>query len=153
MTLSGCAVFAQEQGRKVEIGFGGDFKPPLNSETKTETKQEAVAFETQNQDDSSMLEGTTQVQQAGVNGAKEVVYSILMIGGKEVKRTVASEKVTTPPVPQVVLVGTTSPSYAETQPSTPAERPPPRVVIEYVPLDMNDYCPNPNGGYYYCGQH
>lgn len=74
-------------------------------EYKEETKTESIPFTTQQKTDSSLAAGTQKVQQAGVNGKKEVTYKIKYVDGKETSKEVLSEKVITESVPQIVLVG------------------------------------------------
>ena len=67
--------------------------------TTTETKKEAIKFETKYVD-----EKVTKVE--GKDGEKEVTYNVVRENGKEVSKTVVSEKVLTEATAKVVVVGT-----------------------------------------------
>ena len=145
--LTGCAILGETSGTKFNIEFGADQKSLLKAESRSETKQEEINFEIQNQNDSSKAEGTTQVQQDGVKGVKEVQYTVMLIDGREVKRLVAAEKVITSPVPQIVLVGTATYEDLHPAPAGPAARPPPQVVTVQV---APGYCSRTGGYSYEC---
>ena len=74
--------------------------------TKTETKTESIAFETVRQDDPTLEKGKEVVAQNGANGTRTIIYTVTYTDGKETGRTVASDKVTTEPVNQIIKVGT-----------------------------------------------
>ncbi len=120
----------------LNLEFGARTQTNPAIETKSETKQEEIGFETQNQNDSSLDYGVTQIQQEGKNGIKEVQYNVMLANGKEFRRVVAAEKVITAPVTQIVSVGTASTAYAANESSSAsapapaaAARPKPRLVI------------------------
>ena len=71
-----------------------------------------------------MNEGESEVEQKGVNGEKEVVYSVKYVDGKEESREKKSEKVTKQPVNEVVTYGTkteTSQTYDNSNNNAGAE--------------------------------
>lgn len=73
---------------------------------QTINSTEQIAFATKTVQDSTKNVGYKEVQTAGQNGEKTVVYQIEMRDGKEISRTVISEVVNNPAVDQVVIVGT-----------------------------------------------
>jgi len=73
--------------------------------TKIETTTEAIPFEQQTMNSTTLAKGTTQVQIPGVNGVKTFTHTITLTNGVETKRT-TSEAVTTAPTAQVSIVGT-----------------------------------------------
>ncbi|MFO0705053.1 MAG: G5 domain-containing protein, partial [Candidatus Andersenbacteria bacterium] len=75
-------------------------------ETKEETEQEQIAFETTTQDDAGRYVGEQAIKTEGQNGLKEKKFSLVFEDGKEVKRELVAESVTKEPVTKVVLVGT-----------------------------------------------
>lgn len=88
-------------------------------EVKTETKTEAIAFQSSTQEDAGLTKGVTRVVTSGRNGQKTLTYKVTFIDGKEVKRDLASETVTVAPVNEVKKVGT----YVYIAPPTPAPKP------------------------------
>lgn len=80
---------------------------------KTEEVTEEIPFETENYDNAEMLEGKSVISTKGVNGSKNVTYSVSYIGGKEVERTAVSEVITKEPITQVVIIGTRQMSEEE----------------------------------------
>ncbi len=73
---------------------------------KAETKAEAIKFSTKEVKDKKLYEGETKVKTKGVDGVKEVSYSVKYVNGKEVERKKTDEKTVKEPVQQVVRVGT-----------------------------------------------
>ena len=72
---------------------------------KTET--EAIPYDTKTEPTDELPKGETSVVQKGVNGEKETVYEIKTdLDGKQVSKTVISEKVLKTPVTEIVKVGT-----------------------------------------------
>ena len=67
---------------------------------------ETVDFRTVEREDSSMLEGETVVERAGVEGARDVTYRLTYRNGRLVATRVTSQDVIRRPVPQIVTVGT-----------------------------------------------
>lgn len=75
-------------------------------EYKTETQNEATAFSTKKQNDSSMSSGTQKVVTKGVNGEDQVSYKVKYVNGKEKSKTELSRKTIKQPTTKVVKVGT-----------------------------------------------
>jgi uncharacterized protein YabE (DUF348 family) len=73
---------------------------------KTIVVSEPIAYTSEVQDNADIEAGKTQVQTAGVNGERAVVYEILEKDGIEVSRTVIQEVVLKNPITEVVLRGT-----------------------------------------------
>ena len=74
--------------------------------TQDVTTQSAIPFETQEQDDASLLKGTSKVVQEGADGVRTVVETVVTVDGVEVSRTPVSEDVTQEPVAKIVANGT-----------------------------------------------
>lgn len=75
-------------------------------EFKEEKKTEEIDFETEKVYSDLMNEGESKVTQSGEKGAKEVVYSVKYVDGKEESREKKSEKVTKEPVKEITAYGT-----------------------------------------------
>ena len=73
---------------------------------QTVTTQQSIPYNTSWQDDPSQPDGDSTVVTAGVPGSRTVTYDVLLVDGKEMSRNASSDVVTTPPVTQVVSVGT-----------------------------------------------
>jgi hypothetical protein len=76
------------------------------AETQTVTETQEIPFETSNVDDPALLVGTTQVRTPGVNGVRTLTFEITVVNGEVTDKKLISEDVTTPPVAEVVAVGT-----------------------------------------------
>ena len=74
--------------------------------TQDVTTQSAIPFETQEQDDASLLKGTSKVVQEGADGVRTVVETVVTVDGVDVSRTPVSEDVTQEPVAKIVANGT-----------------------------------------------
>ena len=74
--------------------------------TTTETKKEAVKFETKEEKDDTKYVDEKVTKVEGKDGEKEVTYNVVRENGKEVSKTVVSEKVLTEATAKVVVVGT-----------------------------------------------
>ena len=81
---------------------------------KEEKKTEKVDFETKEQYDDSMADGTSKVTQEGVEGEKTVTYKVKYIDGKEDSREAVKEEVTKKPVDKIVTYGTYTESSNDT---------------------------------------
>lgn len=79
---------------------------------ETVTEDVADPHSTVEQQSSTLPEGTTEVQTAGVDGVVRTTYQVVTEGGVEVSREPVSSVVVTPRVDEVVLVGTASASSA-----------------------------------------
>ncbi|MBC1969616.1 DUF348 domain-containing protein [Listeria marthii] len=86
-------------------------------ESKAEKKNEQVKFETVYKNDDSLNEGDEKVVQEGKHGEKVVEYKVTFENGKEKKRDVITENVTSNKVDKVVARGTKAKPVA-TQVST-----------------------------------
>ncbi len=109
--------FLKEQG--VVLGDEDRVKPKLSKELeegtkivvkrvnrKMETETQTIAYGTQTKQSSSMNEGTSKVTRKGVNGEKEITYSVVYVDGEEESREVVKEVVTKEPISEIVTKGT-----------------------------------------------
>lgn len=78
----------------------------IETETETETKTEVIPFETVTRNDSTLLEGTTQVITEGQNGVRTIVYTITLTDGKETSRAESSNAITMQPITKIIANGT-----------------------------------------------
>ncbi|WP_426976567.1 transglycosylase family protein [Pseudarthrobacter sp. O4] len=67
---------------------------------------EPVPFETLTTESPEMLKGEKDVTQAGVAGAKNKSFKLVLVDGREASRTLVSESVSVPPVTEKITVGT-----------------------------------------------
>ncbi|MGJ6151403.1 resuscitation-promoting factor [Listeria monocytogenes] len=74
--------------------------------SKAEKKNEQVKFETVYKEDDSLNKGVEKVVQEGKNGEKVVEYKVTFENGKEKKRDVIKENVTSKKTDKVVVRGT-----------------------------------------------
>ncbi len=70
------------------------------------TVTQSVPFQVQQVQDPNMNQGTQQITTPGVNGSEQVTYRITLVNGRQTAKVQLSATVTTPPVTQVVHVGT-----------------------------------------------
>lgn len=92
---------------KLETAIKNGMKIVIKRVTyKEDKKTESIDFETEKKYSDSMNEGESKVEQEGVKGEKEVVYSVKYVDGKEDSREKKSEKVTKEPVKEIVVYGT-----------------------------------------------
>jgi resuscitation-promoting factor RpfB len=75
-------------------------------------KAESIDFDTIEREDSSMLEGKTDVIRAGDEGSRNVTYQRTFRNGQLVATKVVSQKVLDAPRDQIVAVGTKDPAPA-----------------------------------------
>lgn len=75
-------------------------------EKKEEKVQENIPFLTEKQYSSDLPEGSVKTKVKGVNGVKEVTYSVTYVDGKETERTVISEETLKEAVTQILICGT-----------------------------------------------
>ena len=114
--------------KELNITLGSEDKvtPELSSEvaevdtikitrnsTTTETRKEAIKFETKEEKDNTKYVDEKVTKVEGKDGEKEVTYNVVRENGKEVSREVASEKVITEATAKVVVVGTKQRPAAE----------------------------------------
>nr|WP_276748412.1 G5 domain-containing protein [Gemella morbillorum] len=74
--------------------------------TTTETRKEAIKFETKEEKDDTKYVDEKVTKVEGKDGEKEVTYNVVRENGKEVSKTVVSEKVLKEATAKVVVVGT-----------------------------------------------
>lgn len=89
-------------------------------EKKTDTKTEAIPFETKTVDDPTSPSGTEKVTTEGVNGVKTLTYDVTLTNGVETDRQLVKEEITTPPVTKVIAQGTYTPPPPPPPPPPPA---------------------------------
>lgn len=71
------------------------------------TEVEAIPYDTKTETTEELPKGETVVVQKGVNGEKETTYEVKTdLNGKQISKTVISEKVLKTPVTEIVRVGT-----------------------------------------------
>ncbi len=73
-------------------------------------QNQEVDFQTVDQDDSSLVSGTTKTRQQGAKGVRQVSYATIYLFGNEFFRLPIETRIVTPPVNQIVSVGTAQPS-------------------------------------------
>ena len=69
------------------------------------TEETEIAFPERTVKDYNLAPGTKEVRQLGELGKKVSIYNVLYVDGKEVKKTLVSEKVVKEPVEKIVAVG------------------------------------------------
>lgn len=110
-------LFLAEQG--IEVGENDRLTPAadaaiengmeitlLRVEIKEETETEAIAYSSETQKSDSLESGKTQTKQAGVDGEKQITYSVTYVDGVEESREAISETVTKEPVTEIIIKGT-----------------------------------------------
>ncbi|WP_308206327.1 ubiquitin-like domain-containing protein [Arthrobacter zhaoxinii] len=88
-----------------------------------ETVTEPVPFTSAEVPDATLVEGEKKVTTAGVNGERTRIFSVTVVDGKEISRTLVKESVTKEPVAEAVAKGTKK--RAEAKPATPPAATPP----------------------------
>lgn len=78
-------------------------------ETKTTTQTEVVSFTSSTVDDSSLLQGNTQVRTQGANGERTITYEVTYTDGVETARKEVANQITTKPIDEVIARGTKAP--------------------------------------------
>lgn len=78
----------------------------VEPEVKTVSTTEPIPFQSTSQDDGGLTKGVTRISTAGKNGVRTLTYKLTYIDGKEVKRDLVSNEVTTQPVNELKKVGT-----------------------------------------------
>ncbi len=84
-------------------------------EEKTVTEKETVGYSIEERNSSSLTKGTTKIVQAGKNGVRTKVYSVVLYDGEEASRTLVSSDITKQPVKKIVEKGTAAPKKAAPQ--------------------------------------
>lgn len=103
---------------KIELGPLDRVNPDLYTELKPgmtikvvrvtekiERERSVLSFERQTVVNEALPKGETRLAQLGVNGEEEISTRIVYEDGAEVNRTEISREVTTPPVPEILIVG------------------------------------------------
>lgn len=75
-------------------------------QTKDVIETASIPFDNQNKNDPTLPQGITKVIQIGVNGSKQIIYSVTTVNGKETGRTEKTEVIIQPAVTQITAVGT-----------------------------------------------
>lgn len=70
------------------------------------TETEAVAYDTETEYSDDMYSDESAVKQEGLDGEKQVTYSVTYVDGKESDRKLVEEKITKDPVDEIILQGT-----------------------------------------------
>ncbi len=70
------------------------------------TETEAVAYDTETEYSDDMYSDESAVKQEGLDGEKQVTYSVTYVDGKESNRKLVEEKITKDPVDEIILQGT-----------------------------------------------
>lgn len=96
----------------------GTFIEIIRKTTKEETLTKTVAFQTEKKNDATLNKGEQKVLQAGVNGSKDVTYSVIYENDVEVSRSVVSEKITKDATSKIVAIGTKEAPKTEATTST-----------------------------------
>lgn len=73
---------------------------------KTETYLESISYKTENQYDSSLDKGRTQVKQVGKDGKRKIVVEVTYNNKQEINRKAISDTVVTETINEIILVGT-----------------------------------------------
>lgn len=76
------------------------------NETKTETRDEDIAFNTQTRENPALAKGERNVLQVGQDGLKKLTYTVAYQYGEEVSRVLISEVIKLEAVPEIIEVGT-----------------------------------------------
>lgn len=96
--------------RTMELSEGIEIKVERVSVVEV-VEQEPIEFTTVTEYSSAMYTDEVVEKTPGVQGVKEVTYSVTYVDGKEAARRVVSEKVVTEPVARVVTKGTKQKRY------------------------------------------
>lgn len=108
--------------------------------TQQETETQSIPYTTQDQNDSSLAKGQTQVAQQGQNGTETLTYKVTYTNGKQTSKTLVSTTATTQPVTQIVDVGT----YVAPAPApSPSPAPSPAPAQSCYPLTNGGNCYEP----------
>jgi resuscitation-promoting factor RpfB len=80
---------------------------------KTTTSKVSVPYQTTKTDDPTLPTGQTKVVTAGQNGVNQITYALVYVDGQLVGKTQVRVDVVTPPVNQVIHVGTLAPTTSQ----------------------------------------
>lgn len=97
ITTNGSALKAQVNTRVLNVKL-----------VRTEVYEEAIAYETEEIEDSSKLEGYRKVTTQGVEGSRRVTANVEYVDGQETSRDILQEEVLSEPVTEQLVVGTRS---------------------------------------------
>lgn len=75
-------------------------------DVKTVTEKERIAYRTVRRNSSTLDQGVTRIDTEGQRGTRTSTFSEVRHDGKVTGRTKTISKITTPPVPRVIVVGT-----------------------------------------------
>jgi hypothetical protein len=100
--------------------------------------------------DPALEKGKTKVLVAGVAGLRTKTFDVTYLNGVEVRRALVSDVVTTPPVDEVVAVGTYVPPPPPPPPPPPTSDEPeqrcdPNYAWACVPIDSDVDCAGGSG--------
>ncbi len=73
---------------------------------RNEVVTEQIPFKTITKEDPTIKQGTTITKTKGVNGKKEITYSIIYVNGKKTDKKIVNEKIVTEPIDEYILKGT-----------------------------------------------
>jgi uncharacterized protein YabE (DUF348 family) len=73
---------------------------------KKVTVQQAIPYQVIHRSDSSMYQGNSSVVTGGLEGSRRIVYSVVIVDGKQTHRAVVSNKVVREPRNEIERVGT-----------------------------------------------
>lgn len=104
-----------------DIIFLSGEKKLLNILTEeTQTYEEDIPFEVEEQEDNTLLRGETKKVQDGKEGKKEIEALIVRENGKEVNREIVEETILVEPVNGIVAIGTKKPAATPKPTQTPS---------------------------------
>lgn len=96
---------------RVSVPLGATAVPGLvvvvvRAQAAGDTSTEAVPYETREVDDNTLAKGDRRVVSRGKAGVRTITYRVDLVNGAVVKRTPITSTITTPPVDEVVHIGT-----------------------------------------------
>lgn len=90
-------------------------------EYKEETTTQVIDYGYVSEETSSLISGTSQIKQYGIEGERTITSRNMYIDGELAESVVISDEVTLEPVDQIKLIGTgKAPSYESSSPSKPS---------------------------------
>ena len=92
-----------QPGQKIKLVSASPYLTVISKGILTST--EVVAFDVVSKTDTTLASGETIVKEQGSDGSKLVTYSYVQKNGKDLTKQVVEEKVTKPPVSQVIAKG------------------------------------------------
>ncbi|HEX9997625.1 MAG TPA: protein kinase [Abditibacterium sp.] len=94
--------------------------------TVSETQTREIAFKTIEQRSNSRSFGSSSIKQPGKKGMREVTFSVVLEGEKEISRRAVAQRVTREPISRIVVIGTRR-GVIERAPRSVIAPPAPRV--------------------------